>query len=121
MDTGMESITAQRGVTLVEMLITVGIVAILGSIAIPNLSNLHRSAARAAVVNDLMHSIYLARSEAIKRNLVIGICRSVEGVKCANTQPDWSGGWIVFENTDDDQPANTDPGETVLFRHRALA
>lgn len=121
MDTFVEAQDRQVGATLIELLTAVGLVAILGAIAVPNLTSLQRNAARTATLNDFVHSIFLARSESIKRNAVVSICRSSDGASCANSLPNWNSGWIVFENLDGDQPADTDPGEQVLYRHAALA
>jgi len=41
-------------------------------------------------------------------------------VDLRHTAPNWNGGWIIFENRDSDQPADTDPGETVLIESRAI-
>jgi type IV fimbrial biogenesis protein FimT len=109
-----------RGVTLIETIASVAIAAIIGSIAIPSFVNLHRSAQRTAVVNDFVHDVFFARSEAIKRNSVVSICRSNDGKSCANKAANWNGGWIVFENLDGDQPADTDPGEPILARHAGV-
>jgi len=106
-----------RGVTLMEFLIALGIAAILGAVAVPGLGHLHRSAARTAVVNDFMHSIFMARSKAIMLNGVVSLCRSVDGQTCGGRADNWETGWIVFENIDRDQPADLDPGEPILQRH----
>ena len=109
-----------QGVTLIETMATVAIVAIVGSVAIPSFMSLHRAANRTAIVNDFVHSIFLARSEAIKRNSVVSICRSNDGNRCDNDAPNWNGGWIVFENLDHDAPAALDPGEPILYRHQGI-
>ena len=92
-----------RGFTLVELVCTIGIVAILSAIAVPELGQLRRAAARRAVVNDFFHSIFLARSKAIMLNGVVSICRSHDGTFCENRSSNWEGGWIVFINTDRDR------------------
>ncbi len=113
--------TRQTGVTLIELMATLGIVAILGAIAIPSFASLQRSTARTTAINDFVHSIFFARSEAITRNAVVSICRSNDGAVCANKDSNWNGGWIVFENIDHDVPADIDPGEPILMRHDALS
>jgi type IV fimbrial biogenesis protein FimT len=110
----------QAGLSLVELSATMGLVAILAAIAFPGLGNMQRKAVRTVTINDFVHSIHLARNEAIKRNAVVSICRSADGKNCANQLPNWNGGWIVFENLDRDQPANTDAGETILYRRGAV-
>jgi type IV fimbrial biogenesis protein FimT len=116
----MDASKRQGGATLIELMATVGVVAILSVIAVPNFSSIHRNAVRTTTLNDLVRAIFLARSEAIKRNAVVSICPSVDGIRCDSTLPNWNGGWIVFENKDRDQPAELDPGEPVLHRREAL-
>jgi type IV fimbrial biogenesis protein FimT len=108
---------AQLGMTLVEIVSTLGIVAILSALAAPGIGHWQRSAARTATVNDFMHSIFLARSEAIKRNGVVSICRSVDGQTCADRSENWDTGWLVFVNLDADRPVTVDAGETIMLRH----
>lgn len=111
---------ARAGTTLIESMITISIVAILSAIAIPNFTSLRRDAIRTATLNDFLRSLHFARSESIKRNAVISLCRSQNGSTCANSAPNWNDGWIVFLNRDRDQPADTDPGEPVLFQRGAI-
>jgi type IV fimbrial biogenesis protein FimT len=106
-----------RGVTLFELCATLSIVGILASIAIPSFANLQRNVGRTTAVNDLLHSMYLARSEAIKRGAVVSVCRTQDGERCADRTANWNTGWLVFVNTDRDQPADLDPGEEILYRH----
>jgi len=57
----------KRGFTLVELLITVVVIAILVALATPSFRGLMDRNAVTATANDLLSSILLARSEAIKR------------------------------------------------------
>lgn len=106
-----------KGLTLVEMLCTIGIVAILSAVAMPELGHLRRAAARRAAVNDLMHAVFLARSKAIMTNGVVSVCPSTDGSHCGGSSADWSLGWIVFQNTDRDMPPVRDPGEEILHNN----
>ncbi len=59
-----------------------------------------------------MHtSLLLARSEAIKRESRVVLCKSSNGATCATTG-DWQQGWIVFADANDN--ASLDAGELVI-------
>jgi type IV fimbrial biogenesis protein FimT len=116
-DQGNTTPRAQRGMTLVEILSTVSVVAILSAVAVPGLGQWQRSAARTAAVNDFMHSIFLARSQAIMLNGVVSICRSADGQTCGARSDNWDSGWLVFVNLDADRPVTLDAGEPIVQRH----
>jgi type IV fimbrial biogenesis protein FimT len=102
------------GVTLLEMIITVSIAALLGTVAVPSFNQLMRDNERAAAVNSFVHSLYLARSEAIKRGDVVSLCKSADGRTCTNAAADWNGGWIVFVNKDRDDLPVRDAEEDII-------
>ncbi|MCX4187242.1 GspH/FimT family protein [Methylophaga sp. OBS4] len=56
-------------------------------------------------VNTLVVLIYLARSEAIKRNQVVTICKSADKQNCGGN---WSDGWIVFSDKNADGARDAD-------------
>lgn len=88
------------GFTLVELLVTIALVAILLALAAPSFSDAALSSRLAANANRLAASATLARSEAIKRNAIITVCISVNGTTCATpTTGGWEQGWIVLSGT----------------------
>lgn len=103
-----------RGVTLIELLTALALVAILGAVAVPTFQHVRYNAQRTAAVNDFFHALFLARSEAILRGRVVSVCRSVDRQTCAPQTVAWSEGWIVFVNDDRDEPAVRDPEEELL-------
>jgi type IV fimbrial biogenesis protein FimT len=104
-----------HGLTLIELITTVSIVAILATIAVPSFSDLRHDSERTSAVHGVIHGLFLARSEAIKRGQVVSICKSMDGNSCAAKGARWEGGWIVFANTDRDDLPVRDPNEPVLL------
>ena len=105
---------AARGITLLELMISIAIVAVLGSLAAPGFSALRYDAQITAAVNGLLHDLFLARSESMKRGEVISICKSQDGSTCANAAPDWRVGWMVFVNHDRKEPPQRGNEEPIL-------
>lgn len=108
-----------KGFSLVELLIALAIVVVLATTAFPSFTTLQQNTQRRQSVDNFWHAIFLARSEAIKRNSVVALCKSSAGNHCDNTPGNWSNGWIVFENLDHDQPAQLDSGEPILRIYNA--
>jgi type IV fimbrial biogenesis protein FimT len=102
------------GTTLVELLTTLAVVAVLATLAAPTFRSLQLDSRRTAVVNGFLHGLFLARAEAIKRFQIVSVCRSVDGQSCDYRGSDWSTGWIVFVNHDRDDPPVRDAGEDLI-------
>jgi type IV fimbrial biogenesis protein FimT len=102
------------GFSLPELMFSMAIVAGLVGWGVPAFRNLERNAARTSEVNLFLQAIYLARSEAIKRNGVVSLCPSLDRANCAAGNAAWDRGWIVFVNSDRDSPAERDAGEDLL-------
>jgi len=99
------------GATVLELMVTLAIAAILVTAGVPSFQGyLLRQHVRTAV-NQLHHDLMLARSEAVYRNSVVIACPGAPEVGCAD-QPDWSDGWIVFEDADGDRALSA--SETVI-------
>ena len=84
-------VSEQAGFTLVELMVTIAIVAILATIAVPSFSELTASQRVKAAASNLHISILRARSEAIKRN---------ESIELVPVGGDWAKGWVIQNRTD---------------------
>lgn len=91
----------QRGFTIIELMVTVMILAVLLSLGVPSFVKLIRDQRVKTAVGDVYASLVFARSEALKRNTFVALCaKNSDGSGCGNTT-DWSKGWIVFLDPDD--------------------
>ena len=88
------------GFTLIEMIVTVAIVAIFASIAVPSFSQLIQRNKETTTTNELISSLVLARSEALKRSRNVMVCSSNNQSTC-NGGTDFASGWIVYADCDD--------------------
>jgi type IV fimbrial biogenesis protein FimT len=99
------------GFTLVELMVTIAIVAILSAIALPSFSTAIRSSRLASTTNEFIAAVSLARSEAAKSNRAGRICASSDGATCGTN---WSEGWIVWA----DANGNGTPQADEIRRHQ---
>lgn len=86
-------ISSVQGFTLIELIVAISIAAILLAIAVPSYSGSQLNSQLRASANDLIGSINLARSEAIKRGTTVTLCASSNGESCGGA---WREGWLVL-------------------------
>ncbi|WP_313320384.1 GspH/FimT family pseudopilin [Stenotrophomonas sp.] len=86
-----------KGFSLVELVVTVAIAAILAAIAIPSFRSIINSSRLTSHANELVASLQLARSEAIKRNARVSVCGSADGATCGGG---WNSNWLTVLESD---------------------
>lgn len=100
------------GVTLVELLVAVAIVAILGAIGVPAFGQFRADQQVEAQRDALVQAVSTARVEAQRRSIPVRLCPSADGLTCGSVN-DWSKGWMVY--VDNNRSQNFTPGtDTVL-------
>ena len=105
------------GYSLYELIVTLGLAAVVLSVGIPSFSGLVAEHRLRTEANALFHAIHVARKESIMRRRVVTICASVDALTCLGST-DWSIGWIMFAN---DSMQNTDrrnSSEPLLMTHK---
>jgi type IV fimbrial biogenesis protein FimT len=91
------TLNRQSGFTMVELIMTVAVGAILLTVGIPSFKYVTNSNRIAAEINGLLGDLQFARSEAIKEGVNVSVCVSSNGTACAGTNT-WQSGWIVMSS-----------------------
>jgi type IV fimbrial biogenesis protein FimT len=104
------------GFSLIELMVTIAVAAVLLAIGLPSFQSSLRSNRTATATNELLSSLALARSEGIRSTHSGGVCPSSDGNTCGT---DWAKGWLVF--ADQNSNGALDAGETVLRYSRMNA
>ena len=110
------------GFTLLELMVTIAIGAIVISIGAPNLANLVRNNRIAADTNDFIIGFHSGRSEAVKQRSTVVICASGDyDVAAPSCSASFGQGWIVFidRNGNGQVDVNADPelSDIVIEAH----
>lgn len=107
----------KQGFTLVELMVVIMIASILMSLAVPQFNELIQRNRLASHTNRMLGTVYIARSEAIKRGHRVTACVSAAGEHCVRGQP-WHVGWIVF--ADRNGNALREDDEALIMAQAAL-
>src|SRR5690606_33253855 len=86
----------QRGVTLLELLVTLLMFGVVAGLALPNMRNFMQSNQVTSQANTFVGALNLARGEAITRGVNVTVCASSDQATCGS---DWADGWIVVLDT----------------------
>jgi type IV fimbrial biogenesis protein FimT len=106
----------QRGFTIIELMVTIVVFAVLMALAIPAFSDFVVRNRLKSYSNSLLHTFYLARTEAITRNQRVAVCKSSNKTSCTGN---WDDGWIIF--VDNNNNGAREGTETIIHAMDAFA
>lgn len=105
------------GFTLLELLVTMAIVAILAALALPSFTTLVANNRLATKANETLAAVMLARSESFKRGKRVVLCKSSDAATCeTSSSSPWSSGWIIFVDDDNSGQRTTSSANEPLLR-----
>ena len=105
----------QSGFTLLELMIVMAIVGVALGIGLPTLSVYFQSSRMTNNSNAMVAAFQIAKSEAIKRQGPVTVCRSANQASCdLNDDNTWEDGFIVFLDVDADRVVDAGDGDILL-------
>jgi len=103
----------QQAFTVLELLITLVIATIMLLLGVPTFQQFTQRQHMRAAVGNLHNDLLAARSEAVYQNVHVVACPGEPSLGCSGSA-DWSDGWFVFADSNDDRVYQAD--ETVIRR-----
>ncbi|AUN95497.1 GspH/FimT family pseudopilin [Pseudazoarcus pumilus] len=99
-----------QGLTLIELVVTIAILAIVIALAAPSFAAIVRDNRIATGTNQLMGALQTARSEAVRRGHRVNLCVSQNLLTCVDgdSAAGWDGGWLMFADQDGDNVLDDD-------------
>jgi type IV fimbrial biogenesis protein FimT len=106
----------QAGFTLLELMVSITVLGILLSLAVPAFTSMIRNNQLVSQNNEFVGALNYTRSEAVKRSADVTACSSTDGASCA-ASTNWATGVVVF--VDANANGTFDSGETILQAYPA--
>jgi type IV fimbrial biogenesis protein FimT len=101
----------QHGFTIIELLVTLAILALLVGIGLPSMQETVKQNRIQGILENFSTAIKYTRSEAVGQRANVSICASSNQSSCTGS---WQQGWIIF--SDVDGAGDFDSGTDTLLR-----
>lgn len=114
----------QNGFTLVEVIVTMAIAAVVLSIGVPSFQSYTQNSRQTTAINELATALQLARNSAITQRVRVTLCKSNDSSAATPTcqngpgSGDWLQGWVIFTDLNNDSVLNA--GDVLLRAHGAI-
>ena len=113
-----------RGFTMIELMVTLTVAGVLTALALPNLRPFIQSSRLTSASNDLLRSLYIARAEAVKRQVNVAVCATADptasdaSITCSYGASAFNG-WFVFVDTNGTWQRDS-AADAVIEKHALL-
>jgi prepilin-type N-terminal cleavage/methylation domain-containing protein len=105
-----------KGFTLVELMVTIAVFAIIATLAAPNLSQTLKNTKVKTSSGDIFNFLQQARTEAVRLGKTVTICGSSDGTNCLTAnKTNWSTGLIAKSS------ASSTPIQKLTFENSQLS
>jgi len=85
-----------RGFTLIELMVTLAVAAIVLSVAVPGMRSFVQNNKAASQSNKLLGSLNFARSKAVHFGRTVTLCSSTDTATCSGSN-NWATGWVLLD------------------------
>lgn len=104
------NVPKQSGLTLVEIMITLSVMAILAAVSAPSFNGVLASTQQVGTRDQVINALASARSEAVTRGVDVTICAKAKAsYSCATdatTKANWQHGWLIYSDSDGNSNAS---------------
>lgn len=109
------SFSPERGFSLLELLVVLGLALALAALALPSFRSLVVRWVLQTEGQALVDDLRFARTQAVTQGQPVSICPSTDGATCAD-HADWGRGWLMFIDTDANRMI--DAGDRLIRQHQ---